>query len=70
MNTLGSKTTLLWSAVDVLQTACRNTAARQALTHTYKFAPILTRLLEVILKFVLKSLIVWEVLNSYFTIYF
>ena len=49
MNTLGSKTTLLWSAVDVLQTACRNTAARQALTHTYKFAPILTRLLEVII---------------------
>ncbi|XP_043472999.1 protein CIP2A homolog [Leptopilina heterotoma] len=46
MNTLGSKTTLIWSAVDVLQTACRNTAARQALTHTYKFAPILTRLLE------------------------
>ncbi|XP_051165330.1 protein CIP2A [Leptopilina boulardi] len=46
MNILGSKTTLLWSAVDVLQTACRNTAARQALTHTYKFAPILTRLLE------------------------
>lgn len=48
MNMLGSKTTLLWSAIDVLQSACRNTAARQALTHTYKFAPILTRLLEVI----------------------
>lgn len=47
MNTLASRTTLIWSAVDVLQNACRNAAARQALIHTYKFAPILARLLEV-----------------------
>ena len=46
MNTLASRTTLIWSAVDVLQNACRNAAARQALIHTYKFAPILARLLE------------------------
>lgn len=47
MNALGSRSTLIWSAVDVLQNACRNTTARKALIHTYKFAPILARLLEV-----------------------
>lgn len=47
MNSLASRTTLIWSAVDVLQNACRNAAARQALIHTFKFAPILARLLEV-----------------------
>ncbi|XP_076281173.1 uncharacterized protein LOC143209438 [Lasioglossum baleicum] len=46
MNSLASRSTLIWSAVDVLQNACRNAAARQALIHTYKFAPILARLLE------------------------
>ncbi|XP_078043958.1 uncharacterized protein LOC144473709 [Augochlora pura] len=46
MNSLASRTTLIWSAVDVLQNACRNAAAKQALIHTYKFAPILARLLE------------------------
>lgn len=46
MNSLGSRTTLIWSTVDVLQNACKNTNARQALIHTYKFAPILARLLE------------------------
>ncbi|XP_076246086.1 uncharacterized protein LOC143186346 [Calliopsis andreniformis] len=46
MNSLASRTTLIWNAVDVLQNACRNAAARQALIHTYKFAPILARLLE------------------------
>ncbi|KAG7209026.1 hypothetical protein KM043_015191 [Ampulex compressa] len=46
MNSLGSRTTLIWSAVDVLQNACRNAIARQVLIHTYKFAPILARLLE------------------------
>ncbi|XP_003702606.2 protein CIP2A [Megachile rotundata] len=46
MNSLASRTTLIWSAVDVLQNACRNASARQALIHTYKFAPILARLLE------------------------
>lgn len=47
MNALGSRSNLVWSVVDVLQSACKNTAARHALIHTYKFAPILTRLLEV-----------------------
>lgn len=47
MNNLGFKSSLIWSAVDVLQTACKNTAARHALIHTYKFAPVLTKLLEV-----------------------
>ncbi|XP_034189018.1 uncharacterized protein LOC117608268 [Osmia lignaria lignaria] len=46
MNSLASRTTLIWSSVDVLQNACRNAAARQALIHMYKFAPILARLLE------------------------
>ncbi|XP_071564296.1 uncharacterized protein [Temnothorax nylanderi] len=46
MNSLGSRSTLIWSAVDVLQNACRNVPARQSLIHTYKFAPILARLLE------------------------
>ncbi|XP_032683852.1 uncharacterized protein LOC116850095 isoform X1 [Odontomachus brunneus] len=46
MNSLGSRSTLIWSAIDVLQNACRNVPARQALIHTYKFAPILARLLE------------------------
>lgn len=47
MNSLGSRSTLIWTAVDVLQNACRNVPARQSLIHTYKFAPILARLLEV-----------------------
>lgn len=47
MNSLGSRSTLIWSTVDVLQNACRNVPARQSLIHTYKFAPILVRLLEV-----------------------
>ena len=47
MSSLGSGTLLIWNALDALQNACRNTSARQALIHTYKFAPILTRLLEV-----------------------
>ncbi|XP_014215606.1 polyamine-modulated factor 1-binding protein 1 [Copidosoma floridanum] len=46
MNSLGSRSSLIWSTIDVLQTACKNPAARQALIHTYKFASILTRLLE------------------------
>ncbi|XP_029668888.1 uncharacterized protein LOC115238883 [Formica exsecta] len=46
MNSLGSRSTLIWTAVDVLQNACRNVPARQSLIHTYKFAPILARLLE------------------------
>ncbi|XP_011872879.1 PREDICTED: uncharacterized protein LOC105564808 [Vollenhovia emeryi] len=46
MNSLGSRSTLIWSAVDVLQNACRNVPARQSLIHTYKFAPIVARLLE------------------------
>lgn len=47
MSFLGSRSTLIWSAVDALQNVCRNVSARQALIHTYKFAPILARLLEV-----------------------
>ncbi|EFN82611.1 uncharacterized protein LOC105185017 [Harpegnathos saltator] len=46
MNSLGSRSTLIWSTIDVLQNVCRNVPARQALIHTYKFAPILARLLE------------------------
>ncbi|XP_012256642.1 uncharacterized protein LOC105686413 [Athalia rosae] len=45
-NSLVSRSSLIWSAVAVLQHACKNSAARQALIHTYKFTPILTRLLE------------------------
>ncbi|GAB1866513.1 Protein KIAA1524-like protein [Camponotus japonicus] len=46
MNSVGSRSTLVWSAVDVLQNVCRNVPARQSLIHTYKFTPILARLLE------------------------
>ncbi|EFN73679.1 Protein KIAA1524-like protein [Camponotus floridanus] len=46
MNSVGSRSTLIWSAVDVLQNVCRNVPARQSLIHTYKFTPILARLLE------------------------
>jgi hypothetical protein len=47
ISSLGSGSSLIWSAVDVLQITCKNRAARHALIHTYKFAPILTKLLEV-----------------------
>jgi hypothetical protein len=45
MSALESQSGLVWCAIGVLQHACRNPAARRALIHTYKFAPILTRLL-------------------------
>jgi len=45
MSTLEPSSGLVWCAVGVLHHACRNPAARHALIHTYKFAPILTRLL-------------------------
>ncbi|XP_014223610.1 uncharacterized protein LOC106650209 [Trichogramma pretiosum] len=46
MNSIGSRSSLIWSLVDVLQTACKNSNARFALVHTYKFAPLLAKLLE------------------------
>ncbi|KAJ8680087.1 hypothetical protein QAD02_015874 [Eretmocerus hayati] len=46
MSNSGSRSNLMWSAVDVLQAACKSAAARHALIHTFKFAPILTKLLE------------------------
>jgi hypothetical protein len=45
MSTLEPSSGLVWCAIGVLHHACRNPAARHALIHTYKFAPILTRLL-------------------------
>ncbi|KAK0170801.1 hypothetical protein PV328_008599 [Microctonus aethiopoides] len=45
-NALASPIPLTWSVLDVLYNACRNSAARHALIHTYKFAPMLSRLLE------------------------
>ncbi|KAK0178636.1 hypothetical protein PV327_007512 [Microctonus hyperodae] len=45
-NALASPIPLIWSVLDVLYHACRNSAARHALIHTYKFAPMLSRLLE------------------------
>jgi hypothetical protein len=45
MSALEPKSGLVWCAIGVLQHACRNPAARCALVHTYRFAPILTRLL-------------------------
>jgi hypothetical protein len=45
MSTLEPSSGLIWCAIGVLHHACRNPAARHALIHTYKFAPILTRLL-------------------------
>jgi hypothetical protein len=45
MSGLEPKSGLVWCAIGVLEHACHNPAARHALVHTYKFAPILTRLL-------------------------
>ncbi|XP_069688459.1 protein CIP2A homolog L isoform X2 [Periplaneta americana] len=45
MSCLESQSVLVWCAIRVLQHACHNPAARHALIHTYKFAPILTKLL-------------------------
>jgi len=45
MSVLEPSSGLVWCAVGVLHHACQNPAARHALIHTYKFAPILTRLL-------------------------
>lgn len=42
---LDSKTPLAWSTLDVLQHVSKNLSARQVLIHTYKFSPILARLL-------------------------
>ncbi|KAK0089493.1 hypothetical protein PV325_007056 [Microctonus aethiopoides] len=44
-NALASPIPLIWSVLDVLHNACRNSAARHAI-HTYKYAPMLLRLLE------------------------
>ncbi|XP_012273596.1 protein CIP2A [Orussus abietinus] len=46
INSLDSRTTLIWSAISAVQNACRNDAARRALIYTYNFAPILGRLLK------------------------
>lgn len=45
MSRLESRSGLIWCAIGVLQQACRNPVARTALTHTYKFTPILAKLL-------------------------
>ncbi|XP_068083238.1 protein CIP2A isoform X2 [Anabrus simplex] len=45
MSGLESRSSLTWCAIGTLQHACRNPSARAALIHTYKFTPILTRLL-------------------------
>ncbi|PSN46209.1 hypothetical protein C0J52_13148 [Blattella germanica] len=45
LSNLDPMSSILWVAIDVLKHACSNPAARQALIHTYKFSPILTKLL-------------------------
>ncbi|KAK7861995.1 hypothetical protein R5R35_013537 [Gryllus longicercus] len=45
MSGLDCRSSLMWAAVTVLQQACHNSAARLALIQTYKFTPILTRIL-------------------------
>lgn len=42
---LDAHSEMVWCAVSVLQEAARNPNTRNALIHTYKFSPILTRLL-------------------------
>nr|CAD7260768.1 unnamed protein product [Timema shepardi] len=42
---LESRSGLMWSAISTLHHACRNPSARVALIHTYKYTPILTKLL-------------------------
>lgn len=46
MMTLDAKAHLTWASIDVLQQACRNPTARESLTHTFKFLPILTKFLD------------------------
>lgn len=46
MSALEPKSGLLWCAIGVLQHACHNPVARRALVHTYRFVPILSRLLD------------------------
>uniref|UniRef100_T1HNJ6 CIP2A N-terminal domain-containing protein n=1 Tax=Rhodnius prolixus TaxID=13249 RepID=T1HNJ6_RHOPR len=41
-----AQSNITWSAVTVLLAACRNSNTRERLVHTYKFAPILTKLLR------------------------
>lgn len=45
MGNLESKSNLVWCGISVLQQACKNQAAHQALIHTYQFLPILSKLL-------------------------
>ncbi|KAL1130561.1 hypothetical protein AAG570_011807 [Ranatra chinensis] len=47
MVNVDAQSNLIWSALGVLQEACHNPEARNALIHTYKFGPVLTRLLSV-----------------------
>ncbi|XP_017785577.1 PREDICTED: uncharacterized protein LOC108568798 [Nicrophorus vespilloides] len=45
LNILEPRSTIAWCCVNVLAVACRNSAARHALIHTYQFIPALSRLL-------------------------
>ncbi|XP_049840682.1 uncharacterized protein LOC126285386 [Schistocerca gregaria] len=45
MTSLEPSCPLVWSAVTVLQQACKNKSARAALTNTFKFVPVLAKIL-------------------------
>lgn len=40
------RSSIIWGCVGVLQTACKNQAARHKLIHTYQFIPLLARVLS------------------------
>lgn len=46
MGCLDAHSEMLWCAISILQDAARNPNARNSLIHTYKFVPILSRLLS------------------------
>lgn len=46
MASLDSHSEMLWCAVSILENAAKNPNTRSALTHTYKFVPVLSQLLS------------------------
>uniref|UniRef100_A0A023EY49 Putative structural maintenance of chromosome protein 4 chromosome condensation complex condensin n=1 Tax=Triatoma infestans TaxID=30076 RepID=A0A023EY49_TRIIF len=59
-----AQSNVTWSAVNVLLAACRNSTTRERLVHTYKFAPILTKLLRLELGSNEKNLKVLQLLQE------
>ncbi|KAK4873807.1 hypothetical protein RN001_013167 [Aquatica leii] len=46
LSTIEPGSLLEWCCINVLKTACKNSAARMALIHTYQFLPLLSKILD------------------------